>query len=129
MAKSAGNHITSCRIFWENTDDILSVETKVFQTEIQVRFYTGGNLISGRIWPMSEQQKQELYSVLYQCIEDWDCDDYTVDEADRNHWRVKICTQRSCLRMVCGTIEPPPHGAEIKKLLAAIIGEDNCYFF
>ncbi len=53
MAKSAGNHITSCRIFWENTDDILSVETKVFQTEIQVRFYTGGNLISGRIWPMS----------------------------------------------------------------------------
>ena len=23
MAKSAGNHITSCRIFWENTDDIL----------------------------------------------------------------------------------------------------------
>ena len=64
MAKSAGNHITSCRIFWENTDDILSVETKVFQTEIQVRFYTGGNLISGRIWPMSEQQKQELYSAL-----------------------------------------------------------------
>ena len=129
MAKSAGNHITSCRIFWENTDDILSVETKVFQTEIQVRFYTGGNLISGRIWPMSEQQKQELYNVLYQCIEDWDCDDYTVDEADRNHWRIKICTQRSCLRMVCGTIEPPPHGAEIMKLLAAIIGEENCYFF
>ena len=105
MAKRESNHITSCRIFGENADDILSVETKVFQTEIQVRFYTGGNLISGRIWPMSEQQKQELYNVLYQCIEDWDCDDYTVDEADRNHWRIKICTQRSCLRTVCGTIE------------------------
>ena len=129
MAKSASNHITSCTIFWENTEDILSVVTKVLQTEIQVRLYHSGNLISGRIWPMSEQQKQELYSILYNCIEDWDCDDYTVDESDSNHWQFKICTQRSCLRTVCGTIEPPPHGEEIKKILTGIIGEDNCYFF
>ena len=129
MAKRESNHITSCRIFWENADDILSVETKVFQTEIQVRFYTSGNLISGRIWPMSEQQKEELYGVLYQCVEDWDCDDYTVDESDSNHWQFKICTQRSCLRTVCGTTAPPPHGEEIKKLLAGIMGEENCYFF
>ena len=78
---------------------------------------------------MSEQQKQELYSILYNCIEDWGCDDYTVDESDGNHWQFKICTQRSCLRTVCGTIEPPPHGVEIKKILTGIIGEDNCYFF
>ena len=26
-------------------------------------------------------------------------------------------------------VEPPPHGAEIKKILSGIIGEDNCYFF
>ena len=129
MAKSKSNHITSCTISWENTEDILSVVTKVLQTEIHVRFYNSGNLIGGRIWPMSEQQKQELYSILYNCIEDWDCDDYTVDESDSNHWQFKICTQRSCLRTVCGTIEPPPHGVEIKKILAKIIGEDNCYFF
>jgi len=128
MAKRESNHITSCTIFWENTEDILSVVTKVLQTEIQVRLYHSGNLISGRIWPMSEQQKQELYSILYHCIEDWDCDDYTVNESDGNHWQFKICTQRSCLRTVCGTIEPP-HGAEIKKMLAEIIGEENCYFF
>ena len=129
MAKRESNHITSCTISWENREDIVSVVTKVLQTEIHVRLYNSGNLISGRIWPMSEQQKHELYSILYNCIEDWDCDDYTVDEADRNHWRIKICTQRSCLRMVCGTIEPSPHDAEIKKLLAEIIGEENCYFF
>ena len=129
MAKSAGNHITSCTIFWQNTGDAVRVVTKVLQTEIQVRLYHSGNLTSGRIWPMSEQQKQELYNILYNCIEDWDCDDYTVKEYDGNHWQFKICTQRSCLRTVCGTIEPPPHGAEIKKMLAGIIGEENCYFF
>jgi len=129
MAKSESNHITSCTISWENTEDILNVVTKVLQTEIQVRLYNSGSLISGRIWPMSEQQKQELYSVLYNCIEDWDCDDYTVDVSDGNHWQFKICTQRSCLRTVRGTIEPPPHGIEIKEILTGIIGEDNCYFF
>ena len=102
--------------------------TKVLQTEIQVRIFNSGDLISGRIWPMSEQQKQELYGILYSCIEDWDCEDYTVDEADSNRWQIKICTQRSCLRTVCGTIELPPHGDEIKKMLENIIGEDNLYF-
>ena len=111
MAKSESNHITSCTISWENREDILSVVT------------------SGRIWPMSEQQKQELYGILYNCIEDWDCDNYTVNETDSNCWQFKICTQRSCLRTVYGTIKPPPHGVEIKKILTEIIGEDNCYFF
>lgn len=110
MAKHESKHITSCTISWENTEDILSVVTKVLQTEIQVRIFNSGDLISGRIWPMSEQQKQELYGILYSCIEDWDCEDYTVDEADSNRWQIKICTQRSCLRTVCGTIELPPHG-------------------
>ena len=129
MAKSESNHITSCTISWENREDILSVVTKVLQTEIQVRLYISGNLISGRIWPMSEQQKQELYGILYNCIEDWDCDNYTVNETDSNCWQFKICTQRSCLRTVYGTIKPPPQGVEIKKMLSEIIGEDNCYFF
>ncbi|MBO5336120.1 MAG: hypothetical protein J6A94_03195 [Lachnospiraceae bacterium] len=129
MAKNESNHITSCTISWENTEDILSVVTKVLQTEIHVRLYNNDNLIGGRIWPMSEQQKQELYCILYKCIEDWDCDDYTVDGSDGNHWQFKICTQRSCLRTICGSSEPPPHGVEIKKILTGIIGEDNCYFF
>ena len=127
--KSESNHITSCTILWENTEDILSVVTRVLQTEIQMRLYNSGQLIGGKIWPMSEQQKEELYSVLYNCLEDWDCDDYTVDEYDSNRWQFKICTQRSCLRTVCGTVEPPPHGEEIKKMLSEIMGEGNCYFF
>ena len=129
MAKSASNHITSCTISWQNTGDVVRVVTRVLQTEIQVRFCDGNHLISGRIWPMSEQQKQELYHILYHCIDDWDRDDYTVDESDDHHWQFKICTQRSCLRTVCGTTDPPPHGEEIKKMLTGIIGEDNCYFF
>lgn len=44
------------------------------------------------------------------CIISWE---NTVDESDSNCWQFKICTQRSCLRAVCGTIEPPPHGVEI----------------
>lgn len=129
MAKGECNRITSCTIFWENTEDILSVVTKVLQTEIQVRLYNSGNLISGRIWPMSERQKQELYHILYSCIENWDCDDYTVDESDSKHWQFKICTQRSCLKTIRGTTEAPPHGLEIKRILTEIMGEDNFYFF
>ena len=129
MAKKESKHITSCTISWENKEDILSVVTKVFQTEIHVRFYNSGNLISGRIWPMSEQQKQELFNILYTCLEDWDCDDYTANEADTIHWQFKICTQHGCLRTVCGTTAPSPHGEEIKKMLAGIIGEENIYFF
>jgi len=127
MAKIRSNRITSCTISWKN--DRSGAITKVLQTEIQVRVYHSGNLISGRIWPMSEKQKQDLYSILNQCLEDWDRDDYTVDEADGDSWQFKICTQGSCLRTICGTSESPPHGMEIKKLLAGIIGEENCFFF
>ena len=129
MAKTGNNRITSCTIFWENTEDIVSVATKVLQTEIQVRLYHDGHFVSGSIWPMSEQQKQDLYSILDQCIEDWDRDDYTADESAGRRWQLKICTQRSCLRTVCGTSELPPHGREIQKILAGIIGEEHCYFF
>ena len=129
MGKSGSNHITSCTISWENAEDRLSVVTKVLQTEIHVRLYNGGKLIGGRIWPMSEQQKQELYRIFYHCVEDWDLDDYTVHESDGNRWKIKICTQSHCLRTVGGTIEPPPHGVEIKKILTEIVGEENCYFF
>lgn len=129
MAKKESTHITSCTISWENTEDILSVVTKVLQTEIHVRLYNAGSLIGGRIWPMSEQQKEELYNILYKCIDEWDCDDYSVDEFDSIHWQFKICTQRSCLRTVCGTIEPPPYGTEIRRALIEIIGEDNIYFY
>ncbi len=129
MAKKESNHITSCTISWENTEDILSAVTKILQTEIHVRLYNNGSLIGGRIWPMSEQQKEELYSVFYKCIDDWDCDDYSADESDNVHWQLKICTQRSCLRMICGTIEPPPYGEEIRNVLVKIIGEDNLYFY
>lgn len=129
MVKSERNPITSCTISWENTQELLSAVTKVLQTEIHVRLYNRDQLIGGRIWPMSDQQKQELYSIFNRCVEEWDCDDYTVHESDRNHWQIKICAQRRCLRTVCGTTEPPPHGGEMKKMLAGIIGEENCYLF
>lgn len=129
MAKNDSQRITSCTITWENSDDILSVITRVLPKEIQVRFYSGGDLMFGKIWPLSEQQKQNLFSVLYKCLDDWDRDDYTADMPDSPHWQFKICTKESCLRTVVGAEEPPPHGREIKEIIAGIIGEDNFYFF
>lgn len=46
MAKNESSRITSCTIFWENTEDILSTVTKVLQTEIQVRLYNSDHLIT-----------------------------------------------------------------------------------
>ena len=129
MATSKSDRITSCTIFWKDPEDLLSVVTKVLQTEIQVRFYNSGRLTGGRIWPMTEPEKEALYHILYRCLEDWDQDDTTPDAADGKQWQLKICSSRSCLTSICGTTQPQPHGAEIKKLLVGIMGEDHCYFF
>jgi len=126
-------HITSCTILWENTDDILCVKTRIFGGEVEVTLYNGNynveNLISGRIWPMPSQKKQELFGILEKCVYEWDCDDYTADESDSTHWQFKVCTKGSCLRTISGTIEPPPYGHEIKEIIVGLIGDENCYFF
>ena len=128
MATNKSDHITSCTITW--SDWQTRVVTRVLQTEIQVRHYNhfDNELICGRIWPMTEQQKQQLYITLYDCLCDWETDDYSV-ENDSAYWQFKICTQHKCLKTVSGTIEPPPHGDEIKKQLIKIVGENDCYFF
>ena len=129
MAKNDSQRITSCTISWESSEDILSVVTRVLPKEIQVRFYSSSELISGKIWPLSEQQRQELFGVLYKCLDDWDRDDYTADMTDCPCWQFKICAKGSCLRTIAGTAAPLPHGKEVKEIIAGIIGEDNFYFF
>ena len=128
MAKYKNDHITSCTITWSDWQS--RVVTRVLQTEIQVRYYDyfKNELLSGRIWPMTAQQKQELYDKLDDCLYGWECDDFSA-ENDSICWQFKICTQHKCLRTVRGTIEPPPHGDEIKKQLIKIIGEKDCHFF
>ena len=128
MGKNKSDHITSCTITW--SDWQLRIVTRVFQTEIPVRYYdySEDDLLSGRIWPMTELQKQELFDILYKCLDDWENDDYSV-ENDSACWQFKICTQHNCLKKVRGTIEPPPHGDEIKKQLIKIIGAKDCFFF
>ena len=128
MLKTDGR-ITSCTISWESSEDILSVVTRVLPKEIQVRFYSGCELMFGKIWPISEPEKQALFNVLYKCLEDWDSDSYASDTSDRSHWQFKICTKGGCLRTVTGGELPPPHGNEIKEMLAGIVGEENIYFF
>ena len=122
-------HISSCTILWETTEDILNVKTRILPKLIEVTHYNGDNLLGGRIWPLPEQKKKELFDILYKCLEEWDCDDYTVSPSDGKHWQFKICTKGKCLRIVSGSIEPPPHGQEIKDILVEIIGDENCYFF
>lgn len=49
--------------------------------------------------------------------------------SDGPRWQFKICTKGSCLRTVAGAETPPPHGGEIKDIIAGIIGVENFYFF
>ena len=128
MAKAGEQRITSCSIMWENSEDILSVTTRVLPKEIQVRFYSGCDLMYGKIWPLSDVQKKNLFDILYQCLDDRDRDSYSESPADRT-WQFKICTKGGCLRTVTGGATPPPHTREIKELLAGIIGEENLYFY
>ena len=135
MKQIAQPTITSCSVTWDDcglgcADDIRRVVTRILQTEIQVRFYNGyGDLISGRIWPVSNQQKTELFDCLNKCIQEWGNDDYSVEVCDGYCWEMKLCAKGKCLRLVKGTVEPPPHGQVIRDMVTQIVGDDNCYVF
>lgn len=127
-AKSEAPRITSCTISWESTDGFFSASTRVLPKEIQVRLYSSGELVSGRIWPLSEKQKQDLFGILVHCLDDWDSGNDASDPSDKPRWQFKICAKDGCLRTVSGTSEPS-HGKEIRDLLIGIVGEENFYFF
>ena len=136
MARSAKDNsslITSSTFTWEDwgesyIEDVLCVKTRILPKEIQIRFYNGYGLMSGKILPLSGQQRQELFSLLWQCNNEWQTDDYSVDVCDGSRWKIKMCSKGKCLRTVEGTVELPPRGQEIKDCISKIIGDD-CYIF
>ena len=104
----------------------MRVVTRVLQTEIQVRFYSGPDLICGKIWAIDDERRRELFDILNKCLEDFDSDDYGEDRPGAR-WQLKICAKGGCLRTVFGTAEPP-HGRGIKGLISGIIGEENLFY-
>lgn len=50
---------------------------------------------------------------------------FLADIPDKTAYKEPKCTSQQ----IKHSIEPPPHGIEIKRVLAGIIGEDNCYFY
>ena len=135
MKQIAQPAITSCTVTWDDcglgcADDIRRVVTRILQTEIQVRFYNGyGDLISGRIWPVSNQQKTEIFDCLNKSIQKLVNDDYSVEVCDGYCWEMKLCAKGKCLRLIKGTVEPPPQGQVIRYMVTKIVGDDNCYVF
>ena len=120
MKQIAQPAITSCTVTWDDcglgcADDIRRVVTRILQTEIQVRFYNGyGDLISGRIWPVSNQQKTEIFDCLNKSIQEWGNDDYSVEVCDGYCWEMKLCAKGKCLRLIKGTVEPLlPHNLHL----------------
>lgn len=83
----------------------------------------------GKIRPLTDIQKKNLFDILYKCLDEWDRDDYSSDVPDAPRWQFKICTKGRCLRAVIGSDEVPLYGREIGELISGIIGEENFYFF
>ena len=44
-------------------------------------------------------------------------------------WEMKLCAKGKCLRLIKGTVEPPPQGQVIRDMVTKIVGDDNCYVF
>lgn len=65
MSKSVSQHITSCTVSWENHDDILSAVTRVLPKEIQVRFYSGCDLLYGKIPPEKHKKKPRFPAAFF----------------------------------------------------------------
>ena len=133
MKQTSRNPITSCTIIRDDyglrsAEEFRRVVTRVLQTEIQVRFYNGyGGLIGGRIWPISDQQRQELFDFLDLHRHEWDTGDFSDDVCEAPSWELKICTKGKCTKLIKGTVEPPPQGQVIRDMVARIVGDDYCY--
>ena len=128
------NSITSCTFVWydcglTNNDNILCVKTRIMHNEIQARYYNGYGMLGGRIWPLSKEQSGELFDLLEKSNSEWTSDDYSVFVCDGWSWQLKISTSGRGSRTIRGNVEFPPHGLEIHKMIAGIIGEENCYIF
>ena len=128
------DHITSCTFEWHNcgltyVENIKMVKTRILSSEIQVCFYNGYGLVNGKRWPLSDQQRQELFGFLDNCLHEWKTDDYSIDVCDGSSWELKLFSKRKCLRNIQGTVENPPHGQEIRDMITNIIGNDDCYVF
>ena len=128
------NAITSCTFTWDNwglirIEDIDCVKTRILQKEIQIRFYNYFGLINGKIFPLSKQQSQELFSLIEQCYSEWETDDYSVDVADGSCWELKLYSKGKSITTIKGTVKYPPRGQEIKNMIAGIIGNDDLYIF
>ena len=126
--------VNMCEFNWENcsfhnVEDVCSVSTKVGGREIQVRFYNGYRLISGRIYYLDPKQYHELFRLLDSCSRDWEKDDYSVPVCDGYRWKLEMNSNRKRIRTVSGTVQMPPHGEEIRKMIKKIVGAKNCYVF
>lgn len=133
MKQSFTHHISSCTIIWicgdsPCTEGPAKVITRILQTEVQVRFYNESDeLLGGRLWPMSDQQRKMLYGHLELCHHEWN-QDVAANAVDKPHWQMKICTKGKCLKTMEGTGEPL-FGAVIKDILQQIVGHSDCYFY
>lgn len=128
------NPITSLTFTWENggpitADDIQIVKTRVLPTEIQVRFYNSFGLMGGKIWPLPDEHKQTLFTLIEMCRHEWDTDDSSVPIDDGSRWQLKICSKGKCLQTIEGAVKLPPQGQIIRDWIARIIGDENCYIF
>lgn len=110
-------------------DDIGHVSTAVFKNEIQVRFYNGYGLVNGKIYPLNAKQFHEVFRMMDQCRKEWETDDYSEMVCDGYGWELKMYSNRKRIRTVSGTVQTPPHGEEIRKMIKKIVGAKNCYVF
>lgn len=129
MEKQEQAHITSGTVTWSGDGGAFETAvTRILPTEMQVRYYRGGELIGGILFPLSAERRQELFALLDRCVLDWDRTDYTAG-GQGPRWQFKICSRGKCLKKIEGGDELPPHGEEIRKILLDTAGADDCWIF
>ena len=111
-------------------EDLALVRTKIMQREIQVRMFNGRNeLLKGFIFPVEPDLRFELFSLLEKCAGVWEKDDYSVDVCDGGSWEARLLSGRKVMRKACGTVESPPLGNQLEKIVRKIVGKNNLYLF
>ena len=110
-------------------EELSYVNTRISQEEIQIRNYNGhSRLLDGFIFSVDPDQRVELFSLLGKCASEWDSD-YSVPVYDGWSWEIRLYSGRKIIRKICGTVEKPPMGDQLEKLIRKIVRKKQLYLF
>ena len=124
--------ITCFKLNWYDcglccADDILQEEITIYRKDNYLVFkeLNGyGVICSCEIIHLESDKVADFFDYLDGIFDEWE-NDYKVEVCDGSEWKIRMWHGSHKVKMVCGTVEYPPHGKKIEKYLRAFIDDST----